>query len=193
MGPAGGDAVGVDAVGSEFGGEGFGKGDDCALGCGIVSVANFSALTGGGRDENDVAACGLEGDTSGSFTRACGAWAGEHVGGGGMDEAEDTVDVGGLGEAPLRRGHGGYGRFDRRPDAVVGYEDVEVAEGFQGGGDEGFSIFGGGEVLLNRSAAFWATTFFGEGLSLVGGGAIAEGDSCSGLAEETYGGCSDAA
>ena len=55
----------------------------------------------------------------------------EHVGGGGVDEAEDAVYVGGQGAAPLGGGHGGDGGFDGRPDAVVDDEDVEVAEGLR--------------------------------------------------------------
>ncbi len=156
-------------------------------------MATFSALTGGGGDEDDVSAGGLEWNTSRGLTRTSGAWAGQHVGGGGVDQAKDAVDVGGLGEAPLGGGHGGDGGFDGRPDAVVGNEDVEVAKSCESGGDERLSVFGGGEVLLDRPAEFGATTFCGEGMSLIGGGTIAEGDPGTGLAEKTDCGCANAA
>ena len=76
---------------------------------------------------------------------------------------------------------------------MVGDEDVEVAEGFQRAGDESLSIFGRRELLLDWAAEFRATTFCGEGVSLIGGGAIAEGDARPGLTEEANGGCADTA
>ena len=130
MGPAGGDAVGVDAVRREFRGEGFGEGDDGAFGGGVVSVARFSTLAGGGGDEDDVSAGGLEGDAAGGEVGiALRAGAGEHMGGGGVAKAEDTVDVGGDGAVPLGGGHVGNSGGGGRPDAVVGDEEVEIAKG----------------------------------------------------------------
>ena len=181
-GPAGGDAVGVDAVWGEFGGEALGERDERALAGGVVRVACFAALAGRGRDEDDVAA---------SASRMQGA--DEHVRSGGMDEAEDAVDVDGLCAAPLGRGHSGDIGFHGGPDAVVEDEDVQVSEGLEGGGDEGFAVFGGGEVLLDGEADGWAAAFGGEGFGLRLGGAIAEGDAGSGLAKEADGSGANAA
>jgi hypothetical protein len=207
VGPAGGYAVGVDAVGCELGGEGFGEGDDGAFAGGVVGVAAFSALAGGGGDEDDVASSGLEGDAAGG--KGLGIWwwfipksqrrdpghprAGEHVGGGGVDEAEDGVDVGGLGETPLGGGHGGDGGFDGGPDAVVGDEDIEIAEVGDGAGNQGFAFLGCGEGRLDGQAEGGAAEFDGEGFGLGLRGDVAEGDAGSGLAEEADGGCADAA
>jgi len=76
---------------------------------------------------------------------------------------------------------------------VVGDEDVEIAEGCKGLGDEGFSVFGGFEVPLDGEAEGWAPERGGESVGLVRGGAVAKGDAGSGLAEEADGGCADAA
>src|ERR1019366_9078669 len=194
VGPAGGDAVGVDAVGGELGGERLGEGDDGALGGGVVGVASLATLAGGGGDEDDVSASGLERDTAGGGVGiAFRAGAGEHVGGGGVDEAEDTRDIGGNRAMPLGGGHASDGGGDRRPDAVVGDEDVEISEGCESAGDEGFAVLGGGEGLLDGEAEGWAAERGGEGFGLRGGLLIAEGDTGSGLAEEADGGGADAA
>ena len=55
--PAGSDAVAVDALADEFGGEAFGEADESAFGGGVVGVEGFAALAGGGADEDDVASC----------------------------------------------------------------------------------------------------------------------------------------
>ena len=182
MGPAGGDAVGVNALGSEFGGERLGERNEGAFAGGVIGVAGFAALAGGGRDEHDVTAAAV-------FR----PWAREHVGRGGVNEAEGGVDVGGNGTAPLGGGHGGDVGFDGRPDAVVDDEDVEVAEGVEDMGDEGFAVFGSREIPLDGEAGSGTSTSGGEGLSLFGGLAIAEGDAGSGLVEEANGGGADAA
>ena len=181
-GPAGSDAVGVDAVRSEFGGEALGEGDERAFAGGVVGVEGLATLAGGGGNQNDVAA----------GTSVDGG-AGEHVGGGGVDEAEDAVVVNRLGAAPLGGGHGGDGGLDGRPDAVVGDEDVEVAEGCDGGGDECLAVFRCGEILLHGKAEGGAAAFGCERLGLGPCLAIAEGNARSGQAEEAHCGGADAA
>ena len=54
--PAGGDAVAVDSLGDEFGGEALGEADESAFAGGVVGVEGLAALAGGGADEDDVAA-----------------------------------------------------------------------------------------------------------------------------------------
>ena len=94
-------------------------------------MEGFAALAGGGADEDDVAAgCAL---VSGwDCIWATAAWT----------EAEDAVEVGAEGAAPLGGGHGGDGGVVRGPDAVVDDGAVETAEGGDGGGDEGLAVFG---------------------------------------------------
>src|ERR1017187_7771463 len=135
--PAGCDAVGVDRVRGELGGERLGEGDDGALGGGVVSVKAFAALAGRGGDEDDVAASGGRGGIGRAERGAdgCGRGTSEHVGGGGVNQAEDAIEIGGDGAVPLGSGHGGDGGGGGRPDAVVGDEDVEVAEGRESVGD----------------------------------------------------------
>jgi len=60
-------------------------------------------------------------------------------------------------------------------------------------GDEGFAVFGGGESLLDWEAEGWTAEFGGEGVGLIGGLLIAEGDAGSSLAEEADSGGTDAA
>jgi len=170
-------------------------------------MAGFAALAGGRGDENDVSAGGLERDAAGgegfdvsgpfdprSQKRDLGhPRASEHVDGGGVAEAEDTVDVGGDGAMPLGGGHIGDGGGDGRPDAVIGNENVEIAKGSEGGGDENLAGFGGGEDLLDGEAEGWAAEFGGKSVGLIGGLLVAEGDTGSGLAEEADGGGADAA
>jgi hypothetical protein len=71
---------------------------------------------------------------------------------------------------------------------VIEHGAVEAAEGCYGSGDEGLTIFGGGERLLNGAAEIGATAFCDEGYGLRSGGAITEDNFGSGLAKETYGG-----
>ena len=215
--PAGSDAVGVDALRGELGGEALGEGDEGALAGGIVGVEGLAARGGGGGDVDDVAAGGggfgvdsggglvrLIPGISGGFSggNPClrierwgtrwwwlGERLGQHLGGGGLDQAEDAVEIDAQGGAPLGDGHGVDGGVVRRPDAVVDDEDVEAAKGLDGGGDEGVAVFGGGERLLEGDGA----GFGGEDVGGAGGGEVAEGDAGAGLAEEPHSGRADAA
>ena len=67
---------------------------------------------------------------------------------------------------------------------MVDDEHVEVAEDREGLSDEGFAVFGGGEILLDRETEGGSATFVGQGFGLILGGAIAESYAGSGLAEE---------
>ena len=116
----------------------------------------------------------------------------EHVGGGGLDEAEDAVEVGGEGGSPLLAWHGLDGLVVWGPDAVVDDEDVEAAEDLDCGLDEGAAVFGGGEDLLDGLAEAGAALLGGEGVGLGGRALVAEDDLCAGLAEEPDGGGADA-
>ena len=192
--PSRSDAVGVDAVRSELGGERLSKRDDGAFAGGVVGVASFAALSGSRGDEHDVASRRLQRNTTrGDLWVGGGTGAGEHVGGSGMKQAKDAVHVCGLGASPLGCAHIGNCNGDRWPYAVVGDQNVQIAEGFEGAGNQGFAIFGRSKLLLNRKAEVSAATLAGEGIGPVGGGVIAERDACSGLAEEADGGCADAA
>ena len=115
--PAGGDAVAVDALADEFGGEAFGEADESAFSGGVVGVESLAALAGRGADQDDVAAdtfdCGLR----------------LHLGDGGADYAEDAVEVGAKGVPPLGGSHGFYRGVVGGPDAVVEHGAVEAAEG----------------------------------------------------------------
>jgi hypothetical protein len=114
------------------------------------------------------------------------------VRGGGVAEAEDAFDVDRLRAAELGGGHAGDGSSAGGPDAVVGDEDVEVAEGSDGFGDERCAVFGGFERVLDGDAVGRAAERGGEGFGLDLGGAIAESDACASLAEEADGGGADA-
>ena len=70
---------------------------------------------------------------------------------------------------------------------------VETAEDCDGCSDECLTFFGRGERLLDGAAEIGAAAFGDEGFGLWGGGAITEDDPGSGLAEETYGGSTNAA
>lgn len=70
---------------------------------------------------------------------------------------------------------------------------VEAAEGSHGSGDEGLTVFGSGERLLDGATEIGTTALCDEGFGLRGGGAITEDDPGSGLAEEADGGSADAA
>ncbi len=110
--PAGGYAVAVDSGGDELGGEALGEGDKGAFAGGVVGVEGFAALGCGGGDEDDVAAgAGVMGLRL-------------HLGHGGLDEAEDAVEVDAESGAPLAGGHGGDGGVVGGPDAVVDDEAV---------------------------------------------------------------------
>jgi hypothetical protein len=76
---------------------------------------------------------------------------------------------------------------------VVGDEDVEVAEGRESVGDEGFAVFRRFQRLLDGKAEVGTSAGGGERVGLVGSLAIAEGDAGSGLAEEADRGRADAA
>src|ERR1017187_7652250 len=151
VGPAGCDAVGVDSVRGEFGGERLGEGDDGTLGGGVVGVKAFAALAGRGGDEDDVAASGGRGGIGraerGADRRGRGT--SEHVGGGGGNQAEDAIEIGGDGAVPLGSGHGGDGGGGGRPDVVVGDEDGQGAEGREGVGYEGSAILWRFQRLLD--------------------------------------------
>ena len=98
-------------------------------------------------------ASGLQGDVAGGGLRiALRAGTCQHVRARGVDKPEDTVDVGGDGAAPLGGGHFGHGGGRGRPDAVIGDEDVEIAEGHERRGDEGFAVLGRKQLLANWEA-----------------------------------------
>ena len=138
-------------------------------------MEGFAALAGGGADEDDVAAgvacLGLR----------------QHLRGGGLDEAEGAVEVDAEGAAPLLGRHGGDGGFVRGPDAVVDDEAVETAKSGDGSGDEGATVFRGGELLLDGAAVFGAAALGGEGFGLGCGGLVAEDNLCACLMEEADG------
>lgn len=116
---------------------------------------------------------------------------GLHLGHGCADYAEDAIEVDAQGVAPLGGGHLCDGRIVSGPDAVVGDDAVQAAEGGDSGGDECLSVFRGGERLVDGSAEVGTATFAGEGFGLLGGKAVVEGYFGSGLAEEADGGCAD--
>ena len=70
---------------------------------------------------------------------------------------------------------------------------VEAAKGGDGSGDEGLTVFGSGELLLDGAAEIGAAAFCDEGFGLWGGGAITEDDPGTGLPEEADGGGANAA
>src|SRR6266566_6382490 len=179
--PAGGDAVAVNALADEFGGEALGEADESALGGGVVGVEGLASLAGGGTDEDNVAADSIH------------CRLGLHLGDCGADYAEDAVEVGAEGVSPLGGCHGGDGGVVGGPDAVVQDGAVQAAEGGYGSGDEGLAIFRGGEGLLDGAAELGASALLDEGLGLLGGGAVAEDHLCACLAEEADGGCADSA
>src|SRR6185312_15727661 len=170
-----------DALWGEFAGEAFGEADDGSLAGGVVGVVSLAALAGGGADEDDVA-----GGVVGFGVRLA-----EHLRDGGLGEAEDAVEVDGEGGSPLGFGHGADGRVFGRPDAVVGDEDVDSAEGFYSFSDKGAALFGRRELLLNGEAV--GAEFFGQTFGCIAGAAVVEGDAGSGLMKEAHGGGSYAA
>ena len=180
--PAGSDAVAVDALGDEFGGEAFGEADEGAFGGGVVGVEGFAALAGGGADEDDVAS-GVAVASGWDCIWATAARTTPKT----LSRLMPRVS------APLGGGHGGDGGVVGGPDAVVEDGAVEAAEGGDGRGDEGLAVFGGGEGLLDGAAEFGAAALVDEGFGLLGGGAVAEDDLCAGLTEEADGGCADSA
>lgn len=115
------------------------------------------------------------------------------MGGTGLYEAEDAVEIDGQGGAPLLFGHGVDGLIVRGPDAVVDDEDVEVAKGCDGGVDERLAVFGGGEILLEGDAVCRGPMLGDESFGLLTGGLVAEGDAGSGCSKEANGLGSDAA
>ena len=86
---------------------------------GVVGVAAFAPLARRRGDQDNVPRAELQGTLPADSVRGRAARAGQHVGGGGVTQAEDAVDVGGDGAVPLRGSHlrdrGGRGR----PDAMV--------------------------------------------------------------------------
>jgi hypothetical protein len=81
----------------------------------------------------------------------------------------------------------------RGPDAVVEDGAVDAAEGGDGGGDEGFTIFRGVEWLMEGAAEVGTAALGDEGFGLLGCAAVVEDDLCACLAKETDGGCADSA
>jgi hypothetical protein len=81
----------------------------------------------------------------------------------------------------------------RRPDAVVEDGAVEPAKGSDGGVDEGLTVFGRGERLLDGSTKIGAAAFGYETFRLPGRCAIAEDDLCAGLTKEADGSRADSA
>ena len=118
---------------------------------------------------------------------------GFHLGDCGSNDAEDAVEVGAEGAAPLVGGHLGDGGVVGGPDAVVEDGAVDATEGGCGGGDEGFTVFWCVEGLMDGSAEIGAAALGDEGFGLLGCAAIAEDDLRAGLTEETNGGCADSA
>jgi hypothetical protein len=93
----------------------------------------------------------------------------------------------------LHHSHRLDGLIVRRPDAVIDDEDVDLSKGSHCMNDKRPTIFNGAQLLLNRAAVFFAAALFDESCGAVCGGAVAEDDAGSGLAEEADGGGSDAA
>ena len=76
---------------------------------------------------------------------------------------------------------------------MIDDEDVDAAEGFDGGSDEGLAIFRGVEGVADGASVGWASAGFGELGGFGFGVLIAEGYFGSGLVEQADGGGSDAA
>ena len=124
-------------------------------------------------------------------TSAVGRGSAEHVGSRGVDQAEDAREVDIQRAAELRGGHGGDRGFVRRPDAVVGYQDVEIAERRKGGSYQGFALVGRGEFLLDRKAERRTTALSGERIGFIGGLMIAERNAGASFPEQSNGGGAD--
>lgn len=70
---------------------------------------------------------------------------------------------------------------------MIDDEDVDAAEGFDGGSDEGLAIFRGVEGVADGASVGWASAGCGELGGFGFGVLIAEGDFGSGLMEESDG------
>ena len=112
--------------------------------------------------------------------------------GGGLDKAEDTLQIDGDGRGPLLVGHGGDGLVVCGPDAVIDHQDIEIAESIEGGSDDGSSFGRGSEGLLKGATKRWAAEFGYEVVGLGGCRVVRKGDAGSCLAKQPDGGSADA-
>ena len=87
---------------------------------------------------------------------------------------------------PLGFGHLRYGRIRRSPNPVIGNQNIESAEGSHCRANKSPSIGWSRQLLLNGKAMLRSSARSGESLGLFAGAAIAEGNACSGGAEQTY-------
>ena len=179
--PARGDAVGENTLWGKLRRQRFRERDEGALRGGVVGMEGLTALCGGRGDKDDMASRDA-GDLR----------AGEHVRDGGLDKAEDALQINSKGRYPLIVGHGSNGLVMGWPDAVIDDEDVEIVESINGGVDEGSAIRGRGKGLLERAAERRTAKLAGEGVSLRSRCVVGEGDAGACLAEEPNGSGADA-
>src|SRR5580704_10614280 len=159
--PARSNAIYVDACRSELGCESLGHADQRALARGIVAVKCFSSLAARGTDQHDMS------------SRSVGARLRLHLRHGVFDQAEHSVEIDGHGGAPLLVRHALDRNVFRRPDSMVGDENVESTKMFDRLGHECagslwiFQVRGDG--MADGCAAL-----LGHGLCLGTGAAITE-------------------
>src|SRR5260370_26309628 len=109
--PAGSDGVHKNIVTGEFRGEAFGEADDSALGCAVVGVQRFAALTGSRTDRDDFARLLFD-----------------HLRNGEVNDRIDALEVDANHVVPLFFGHLFDGGIFEVPDAGVGDENVQPAD-----------------------------------------------------------------